>query len=58
MFKTNENNVVGQTMDKYEKENYIADMLIRTLYSNNVNNNECYYIIKLFKEKGLGNVVI
>ena len=39
-----------------EKENYIANMLIRTLYSNDVNNSECYRIIKLFKEKVLGDI--
>lgn len=32
-----------------EKENYITNMLIRTLYSNDVDNTECYRIIKLFK---------
>ena len=41
-----------------EKENYIADMLVHALYSNNVNNSECYNIIKLFKEKVLGDVQI
>lgn len=41
-----------------QKENYIADMLVRTLYSNDVNNSECYRIIKLFKEKVLGNVTV
>lgn len=30
------------------KENYIADMLIRTLYLNNISDVECYNIIKLF----------
>lgn len=39
-----------------EKENYIANMLVRTLYSNNVNNSECYRIIELFKKKVLGNI--
>lgn len=58
MFQMNENDVVGKTMDEQYKENYIADMLVRTLYSNNVNNSECYHIIKLFKEKVLGNIVI
>ncbi len=58
MFQINENDIVGKTMDKLYKENYIADMLIRTLYSNNVNNSECYHIIKLFKEKVLGNITI
>lgn len=58
MFQINENDVVGKTMDEQYKENYIADMLVRTLYSNDVNNAECYNIIKLFKEKVLGNVMI
>lgn len=43
-------------MKQLEKENYIANMLVRTLYSNDVNNAECYRIIKLFKEKVLGDV--
>ena len=43
-------------MKQLEKENYIANMLVRTLYSNDVNNSECYRIIKLFKEKVLGDV--
>lgn len=58
MFQMNENDIVGKTMNQQYKENYIADMLVRTLYSNDVNNSECYRIIKLFKEKVLGNVVV
>lgn len=58
MFQMNENDIVGKTMDEQYKENYIADMLVRTLYSNNVNNSECYHIIKLFKERVLGNIPI
>ena len=58
MFKINENDVVGQTTYKLDKENYIANMLIRTLYSNDVDNSECYNIIKLFKERVLGDVEI
>lgn len=58
MFQMNENDIVGKTMDQQYKENYIADMLVRTLYSNDVNNTECYHIIKLFKEKVLGDVTI
>lgn len=58
MFQMNENDIVGKAMDRQYKENYIADMLVRTLYSNDVSNDECYRIIKLFKEKVLGNVTI
>lgn len=58
MFQMNENDIVGKTIDQQYKENYIADMLVRTLYSNDVNNAECYHIIKLFKEKILGDVTI
>lgn len=58
MFQMNENDIVGKAMDQQYKENYIADMLVRTLYSNDVSNDECYRIIKLFKEKVLGNVTI
>lgn len=59
----NRGDEVSQYMSQYdehmkqlEKENYIANMLVRTLYSNDVNNSECYRIIKLFKEKVLGDV--
>lgn len=45
-------------MKQQEKENYIANMLVHTLYSNDVNNSECYRIIKLFKEKVLGEIVV
>lgn len=58
MFQMNENDIVGKTMDQQYKENYIADMLVRTLYLNDVDNEECYNIIKLFKEKVIGNVNI
>lgn len=58
MFQINEYDIVGKTMDQQYKENYIADMLVRTLYSNDVNVPEYYRIIKLFKEKVLGNVQI
>ncbi len=58
MFQMNENDIVGKTMDEQYKENYIAEMLVHTLYSNDVDNSECYDIIKLFKEKVLGDVVI
>lgn len=58
MFQINENDIVGKSMDQQYKENYIADMLVHTLYSNNVSNTERYHIIKLFKEKVLGNITI
>lgn len=58
MFQLNEHDIVGKTMDQLEKENYIADMLVHTLYSNDVSNDECYHIIKLFKEKVLGGVSV
>lgn len=58
MFQMNEYDIVGKTMDEQYKENYIANMLVRTLYSNDVSNQECYNIIKLFKEKVLGNIEI
>ncbi len=54
----NKNDIVGNTMDQQYKENYIADMLVRTLHSNDVNNEECYNIIKLFKKKVLSDVLI
>lgn len=57
--KQAKNNIyISDSITQQEKENYIADMLVHTLYLNNVNNSECYNIIKLFKEKVLGNVQI
>ncbi|WP_199714593.1 hypothetical protein [Roseburia sp. 1XD42-69] len=58
MFYNNTIQMLEQVSEQLEKENYIADMLVRTLYSNDVNNSECYRIIKLFKEKILGDVTI
>lgn len=58
MFQVNEYDIIGKTMDEQYKENYIADMLVRTLYSNDVDKSECYRIIQLFKEKVLGDVVV
>lgn len=54
MYQNNNINVVEHTCQQLEKENYIADMLVRTLYSNDVNNAEVYRIIELFKKKVLG----
>lgn len=47
-------NIVEKTLKQREKETYIANMLVRTLYSNDVNNAECYQIIKTFKNMVLG----
>ena len=55
MFQLDENNIISKMMVQKEKENYIADMLVRTLYSNKVNKSECYRIIELFKRKVLGD---
>lgn len=44
-------NIIDKVSTQYEKENYIANMLVRTLYSNDINNSEVFQIIKLFKEK-------
>lgn len=54
MFQINEHDIVGKSMEQFEKENYITDMLIHTLYSNNVNDDESYRIVKLFSQKVLG----
>ena len=57
--KQAKNNIcISDQITQQEKENYIADMLVHTLYTNDVNYQECYNIIKLFKEKILGNVAI
>ena len=49
------NNITEKVFEQNEKENYIANMLVRTLYSNDVENAQCYRIIKLFKDKVLGS---
>ena len=46
----------NNSSEQLEKENYIANILVRTSYSNDVNNAECYRIIKLFTEKVLGDI--
>ncbi len=53
----NQNNIVFKIYKENEKHNYIANMLVRTLKSNDVDTNEYYNILKLFKEKVLGNDV-
>ena len=58
MYQQKNNICISDQIMQQEKENYIADMLVHALYSNDVNNQECYNIIKLFKEKVLGNVQI
>lgn len=50
-----QNNIIEKVYEKNEKENYIANMLVHTLYSNDIENAECYRIIKLFKDKVLGS---
>lgn len=56
MFFQNQMNVCEQATLQLQKENYIADMLVRTLYCNDVTEAECYHIIKLFKKKILGDI--
>ena len=51
MFQLDKSNVVAQQMEQHEKENYIANMLMRTLMSNTVTYIECCHIIELLKEK-------
>ena len=61
MYNSNNNTInciMEQTCLQLQKENYIADMLVRTLYSNDVDQNECYRIIQLFKKKVLGDVTL
>lgn len=58
MFKIDTNNINNKTSIQREKENYIANMLVNTLYSNNINNAECYRIIKLFEKKVLGDEIL
>jgi len=52
---SNLNNIIEKTNEQYEKESYITNMLIRTLYINDVNEKEIYNIIKSFKDKILGS---
>lgn len=58
MFKIDTNNINNKTSIQREKENYIANMLVNTLYSNNINNAECYRIIQLFEKKVLGDEIL
>ena len=53
-----QNNIIEKVCEKNEKENYIANMLVHTLYSNNVDQDECYRIIKLFKDMVLGSDIM
>lgn len=53
-----QNNIIEKVYKKNEKENYIANMLVHTLYSNNVDQDECYRIIKLFKDMVLGSDIM
>ena len=48
------NNPIVQQTIQSDKENYIVNMLVRALYSNKVDKDECYRIIEKFKEKVLG----
>ena len=51
MFQLDKNNVISQQMEQHNKENYIANMLVRILMSNTVTYIECCHIIELLKEK-------
>lgn len=53
-----QNSITEKVYEKNEKENYIANMLVRTLYSNNVDQEECYRIIKLFKDMVLDSDIV
>lgn len=57
MYNNNIIDIVAQSEQQIEKENYIANMLVKTLYSNQVDNSECYRIIELFKKKVLDSNV-
>lgn len=48
-------NIIEYATQQVEKENYIADMMIRTLFSNDVDISECNHIIDIVKEKVCGN---
>lgn len=45
-FQTDECNIVNKAINQIEKENYVVDMLVNTLYPNNVSSRECYRIFK------------
>jgi len=53
IFITVQKELFYNMMLQQEKENYIADMLVRTLYSNDIDSEECYHIIELFNKKVL-----
>lgn len=51
MFNFDKNNIAMQKMEQRYKENYIANMFMRTLMSNTVTYIECCHIVELLKEK-------
>ena len=51
MFNFDKNNIAVQQTEQHYKENYIANMLVRTLMSNTVTYIECCHIVELLKEK-------
>lgn len=55
---SNQDNAVSQSILQQDKENYIANSLMRVLLNNDVNQSECYRIIELLKEKVLGKVEV
>lgn len=58
MYYNNVSESLNQHDLQLDKENYIVNMLVRTLYSNDINNAECYRIIKMFKDKILGDTIL
>lgn len=50
-----QDDIVSQSILQQDKENYIANSLMRVLLNNNVNQSKCYRIIELLKEKVLGS---
>ena len=57
MYNYLKNNILEQTSEQLGKEAYIANMLVRTLYSNDISDSEAYNIIKQFKNMVLGGDV-
>lgn len=47
------NDIISQGITQKEKEHYIANMLVKILYSNDVKPSECHKITELFKKKVL-----
>lgn len=47
-------NPCDQHFERLRKENYVVNSLIRTLYSENLNNSEIYHVVQKFNREIAG----